>query len=54
MTDELKVKSKDECRWDQVSLGEVMLRLDPGQAEFTPPEHLKCGKAAANTTSRED
>ena len=30
MTDELKVKSKDECRWDQVSLGEVMLRLDPG------------------------
>ena len=30
MADELKIKSKDECRWDQVSLGEVMLRLDPG------------------------
>jgi 2-dehydro-3-deoxygluconokinase len=26
----LKIKSKDECRWDIVSLGEVMLRLDPG------------------------
>jgi 2-dehydro-3-deoxygluconokinase len=26
----LKVKSKQECRWDLVSLGEVMLRLDPG------------------------
>ena len=25
----LKIKSKDTCRWDQVSLGEVMLRLDP-------------------------
>lgn len=30
MADELKIKSKDKCRWDQVSLGEVMLRLDPG------------------------
>src|SRR3954466_7580834 len=26
----LKIKSKSECRWDVVSLGEVMLRLDPG------------------------
>src|SRR5947208_10692995 len=27
----LKIRSKDECRWDIVSLGEVMLRLDPGE-----------------------
>lgn len=26
----LKIKSKDDCKWDIVSLGEVMLRLDPG------------------------
>src|SRR6266436_210445 len=26
----LKITSKSECRWDCVSLGEVMLRLDPG------------------------
>jgi 2-dehydro-3-deoxygluconokinase len=26
----LKVKPKEQCRWDLVSLGEVMLRLDPG------------------------
>src|SRR5512132_4162869 len=26
----LKPKTKDRCRWDCVSLGEVMLRLDPG------------------------
>ena len=26
----LNIKSKDSCKWDIVSLGEVMLRLDPG------------------------
>ena len=26
----MQVKPKSECRWDCVSLGEVMLRLDPG------------------------
>ena len=28
---ELKIKEKASCRWDLVSLGEVMLRLDPGE-----------------------
>ena len=27
----LQIKDKAACRWDQVSLGEVMLRLDPGE-----------------------
>ena len=27
---QLKVRKKADCRWDLVSLGEVMLRLDPG------------------------
>jgi 2-dehydro-3-deoxygluconokinase len=27
---ELQIKSKEHCAWDIVSLGEVMLRLDPG------------------------
>jgi 2-dehydro-3-deoxygluconokinase len=31
----LKIKSKDSCRWDQVSLGEVMLRLDPGERRIS-------------------
>src|ERR1700716_3115100 len=26
----LNIKPKDSCKWDIVSLGEVMLRLDPG------------------------
>jgi 2-dehydro-3-deoxygluconokinase len=27
----IDVKPADRCRWDQVSLGEIMLRLDPGE-----------------------
>ena len=26
----LKIKSKSECMWDAVALGEIMIRLDPG------------------------
>ena len=26
----LKIKYKDQCRWDELSVGEVMLRFDPG------------------------
>lgn len=28
---ELQIRDKADCRWDVVSLGEVMLRLDPGE-----------------------
>src|SRR6202045_2488274 len=30
----MKIKPKSECRWDMVSLGEVMLRLDPGEGRI--------------------
>jgi 2-dehydro-3-deoxygluconokinase len=30
----LNIKPKDNCRWDLVSLGEVMLRLDPGDSRI--------------------
>jgi 2-dehydro-3-deoxygluconokinase len=30
----LNLKSESECRWDLVSLGEVMLRLDPGEGRI--------------------
>jgi len=26
----LKIKPKEQCRWDIVSLGEIMIRFDPG------------------------
>ncbi|HEX8072329.1 MAG TPA: sugar kinase [Pyrinomonadaceae bacterium] len=31
----LEVRPKSECRWDCVSLGEVMLRLDPGAGRIS-------------------
>lgn len=31
----LTVKSKNACRWDLVALGEVMLRLDPGDGRIS-------------------
>jgi len=31
MSESLKIRKKEECKWDLVSLGEVMLRLDPGE-----------------------
>jgi 2-dehydro-3-deoxygluconokinase len=34
MTDNLQVRPKSECRWDILSLGEVMLRLDPGDGRI--------------------
>ncbi len=30
----LQIKPKDQCRWDLVALGEVMLRLDPGDGRI--------------------
>lgn len=30
----LQIRPKSECRWDLVSLGEVMLRLDPGDGRI--------------------
>ena len=31
---ELTLRPKEKCRWDMVSLGEVMLRLDPGDGRI--------------------
>ena len=31
----MKLRNKEECRLDLVSLGEVMLRLDPGDMRIS-------------------
>ena len=31
----LTIKAKESCRWDLVSLGEVMLRFDPGDRRIS-------------------
>lgn len=37
----LQIKSKTECMWDLVSLGEVMLRLDPGDERVSTTRHFR-------------
>jgi 2-dehydro-3-deoxygluconokinase len=39
--DILKIKSKEICRWDLVSLGEVMLRLDPGNSRISSARNFQ-------------
>jgi 2-dehydro-3-deoxygluconokinase len=36
----LKIRSKEGCRWDLVALGEVMLRLDPGDRRIATTRHF--------------
>ena len=37
----LNIKSKNGCMWDLVSLGEVMLRLDPGDERISTTRHFR-------------
>jgi 2-dehydro-3-deoxygluconokinase len=37
----LKIKDKQYCRWDLVSLGEVMLRLDPGDSRIATTRQFR-------------
>src|ERR1700676_1877414 len=37
----LNIKAKRECLWDVVSLGEVMLRLDPGDERISTTRHFR-------------
>ena len=37
----LTIKPRESCRWDAVSLGEVMLRLDPGEGRIRTAREFK-------------
>ncbi len=37
----MKIKAKEQCRWDLVSLGEVMLRLDPGGTRISTAREFR-------------
>ncbi len=41
MTSTLTIKPKSNCLWDLVSLGEVMLRLDPGDERISTTRHFR-------------
>jgi 2-dehydro-3-deoxygluconokinase len=37
----MKLRNKEECRWDLVSLGEVMLRFDPGDMRISTAREFR-------------
>ena len=39
--DSMKIKPIENCRWDLVSLGEVMLRLDPGDSRVSTTREFR-------------
>lgn len=39
---DLKLRPKEECKFDEISLGEIMLRLDPGEGTDQDLPHLPC------------
>ncbi len=41
MTSALTINPKENCRWDLVSLGEVMLRLDPGDGRTSTARNFR-------------
>ena len=47
---DLNLRPASECKFDAVSLGEVMLRLDPGEGRIRTEDSSVHGKAAENTT----
>jgi hypothetical protein len=44
-------RDKTQCQYDMIALGEIMLRLDPGEGRIRCTVNSRFGKAAANTTS---
>jgi 2-dehydro-3-deoxygluconokinase len=41
MPDLLELRRRDQCRWDLVALGEVMLRLDPGEERIAAARNFR-------------
>lgn len=41
LSDEINIKPKSKCKWDLVSLGEIMLRLDPGDMRIKTTRNFK-------------
>ncbi len=37
----MNIKPRDGCRWDMISLGEIMLRFDPGDRRITTTRHFE-------------
>lgn len=51
---DLQLKEQGTYAYDMISLGEIMLRLDPGEAALNRRVPFVRGRAAVNTTLRAD
>jgi len=47
----LFIKSPGNCRYDAVSLGEVMIRLDPGEERIHTARSFRAWEGGGSTTS---
>ena len=50
----LNLRPKEECQFDAVSLGEVMLRLDPGEGRIRTARNFRAWEGAESTTLSAD
>lgn len=47
---DLKLRPKEECKFDEISLGEIMLRLDPGEGRIKTSRTFRAWEGAASIT----
>ena len=45
----LNVKKKEECFYDCISLGEIMLRFDPGEGRIKNARSFRVWEGGGNT-----
>ena len=50
----LDIRKPGTAMWDAASLGEIMLRLDPGDGRIHTTREFKVWEGGANTTSSAD
>ena len=48
----LKLKNRSECKYDAVSLGEVMLRLDPGEGRIRTARNFQVWEGGGECNPR--
>ena len=45
----LEIKAAERCRYDMVALGEIMLRLDPGDGRIRTARHFDVWEGGGET-----
>ena len=50
----LNLRPKEECTFDEISLGEIMLRLDPGEGRIKTARSFRAWEGGGDITLQED